>query len=144
MLLWKVKVTPAMCSAEQVSTDGPIELVKTVLLASLLQLARSLNLWHVLAGTVNKLKLPLQANPELYMSSQLWTCHLFASMGFLKALKMSFSQSLFFLLFLFFLSPIFWTLAHRQIIQALSDFEKKKQNGKRETLSRGFLLSDPW
>lgn len=85
MLLWKVKVTPALCSAEQVSTDGPIELVKTVLLASLLQLARSLNLWHVLAGTVNKLKLPLQANPALYMSSQLWTCHLFASMGFLKA-----------------------------------------------------------
>lgn len=85
VLLWKVKVTPALCSAEQVSTDGPIELMKTVLLASLLQLARSLNLWHVLAGTVNKLKLPLQGNPALYMSSQLWTCHLFASMGFLKA-----------------------------------------------------------
>lgn len=87
VLLWKVKVTPALCSAEQVSTDGPIELVKTVLLASHLQLAGSLNLWHVLAGTVNKLKLPLQANPALYMSSQLWTCHLFLLYGIFKSIE---------------------------------------------------------
>lgn len=38
----------------------------------------------------------------------------------------------FFLLFLFFSSPIFWTLAHRQIIQAFSDFEKKRAERKRE------------
>ena len=122
--------------------------MKMVLLASHVQLARSLNLWHDLAGTVNKLKLPLQANPALYVSSQLWTCHLFLLYGIFKSIEKSFTQSFFFffLLFLFFPSPIFWTLAHRQIIQAFSDFEKKKkrQKGKRETLSRGSLLSDSW
>lgn len=76
-LLWKMKVTSSPHSAEQVSAGGPIELMKKALLASHLQLARSLNLWHVLAGIVNKIRLPLQANPALYMSSQLWTCHLF-------------------------------------------------------------------
>lgn len=133
-LHWKLKVTPASCSAEQVSTDGPIEPLKTVRLASHLQLARSLNLWHVLAGTVNKLKLPLQANPALYMSSQLWTCHLFLLYGIFKSIEKVF-YPVFFLLFLFFPSPIFWTLAHRQIIQAFSDFEKKAERKERDTLT---------
>ena len=84
-LQWKLEVTSSPHSAKQVSTDGPIELMKKVLLASYLQLARSLNLWHVLAATVNKLKLPLQANPALYMSSQLWTCYLFLLYGIFKA-----------------------------------------------------------
>jgi len=120
---WVALSTSSPCSAEQVSTDGPIEHMKRALLASHLQLARSLNLWHVLAGTVNKLKLPLQANPAPYMSSQLWTCYLFLY-GIFKSIEKLF-YPLSFLLFLFFPFPISWTPAHRQIIQAFSDLGKK-------------------
>lgn len=97
-LLWKMKVTSSPHSAEQVSAGGPIELMKKVLLASHLQLARSLNLWHVLAGIVNKIRLPLQANPALYMSSQLWTCHLFLLYGIFKSIEKVFYPVFFFTL----------------------------------------------
>lgn len=90
--------------------------MKKVLSASHLQLARSLNLWHVLAGTVNKLKLPLQANPALYVPSQLWTCHLFLLYGIFKSIEKVFHPVFFFLSIPYFLdvspssdhSSLFW------------------------------------
>lgn len=106
-LLWKMRVTSPPRSAEQVSAGGPIELMKKALLASHLQLARSLNLWHVLAGIVNKIRLPLQANPALYMSSQLWTCHLFLLYGIFKSIEKVFYPVFFFYSFFSFRPPFF-------------------------------------
>lgn len=107
--------------------------MKKVLSASHLQLARSLNLWHVLAGTVNKLKLPLQANPALYMSSQLWTCHLFLLYGIFKSIEKVFY-------------PVFFTLSFPSIphfldVSPSSDhsslfwpWKKKAERKERDTL----------
>lgn len=124
---------PAPGSAEQVSSDGPIELMKKVLLASHLQLARSLNLWHVLAGSVNKLKLPLQANPALYVSSQLWTCHLFLLYGIFKSIEKSLLPSPPFFFTLSFLSvPHFLEVSPSSDHSSLFWLWKKKKKAERK------------
>lgn len=129
-----MKVSSSSLSAEQVSAGGPIELMKKVLLASHLQLARSLNLWHVLAGIVNKIRLPLQANPALYMSSQLWTCHLFPLYGIFKSI-----EKVFYPVFFFTLS--FLSVPHFLDVSPSSDHSslfwpwKKAEREERDTLT---------
>lgn len=106
---------------------------KKALLVSHLPLARSLNLWHVLAGTVNKLKLPLQANPALYMSSQLWICHLFLLYGIFKSIEKVFYPVSFLLSFL---SVLFF--GRKPIVRSFEPFwpwKKKAERNEGDTLT---------
>ena len=70
------------------------------------------------------------------MSSQLWTCHLFLLYGIFKSIEKVFYPVFFFFTLSFLLVLFFWTLAHRQIIQAFSDLEKRGSK-ERERHSHG-------
>lgn len=74
--------------------------------AFLQPLANSLNLWHVLAQTVNKLPQLLQANPRLYVLSQLWTDHFLILYGISQSTEQAFCL-VFFILFVYSFSPLF-------------------------------------